>query len=103
VRAGVPHSANGTIVGKTFQAAGEYTRVRSGPRREFWSTEKIALPESYVFEIRLADATQVWYNLNSAAAAEFDVGQKVKLRLEERGIPLVWKRVFVREMAPAGR
>src|SRR5262249_17211105 len=42
----------GTIVSKTFQPSQSYTRVRAG-RREFWSAEKIRMPDSYVFLIRL--------------------------------------------------
>jgi uncharacterized OB-fold protein len=92
-------SAEGTVVGKTFQASQTYTRVRSGPRREFWSTEKVQMPDSYLFAIRLDDASEVHYRLDAAAAAEFSIGQKVKVRLEERSIPLLWKRVYVREIA----
>jgi hypothetical protein len=94
--------AYGTILSKSHAAAGEYTRLRTGPRREVWSTEKIPLPESYVFEIRLDDGTQVQYRL-SAGQAEFDIGQKVKVLLEQRSIPLVWKRMYVREIAAANR
>jgi len=91
----------GTIIGKTFQAAQTYTRVRTGPRRELWSTEKIQMPDSYLFAIRLDDASEVNFRLNAAASAQFDIGQKVKVRLEERSIPLVWKRRYVREIAAA--
>jgi hypothetical protein len=103
VRPVTARSHLGTIIGKTFQAAQTYSRVRSGPRREFWSEEKIPIPDSYLFAIRLADNTEVYYRLNAAAAGAFDVGQRVKLLLEERSIPLVWKRLYIREMAPAGR
>ena len=99
VRPREPRLAYGTILSKRYTPAGEYTRLRTGPRREVWSTEKIPLPESYVFEIRLDDATQVRYRLSTTQAAEFDIGQKVKVRLEERGIPLLWKRMYVREIA----
>jgi hypothetical protein len=92
-------SGLGTIVGKTFQPSQPYTRVRSGPRREFWSEEKIQMPDSYLFAIRLDDASEVHYRLDAAAAAEFSIGQRVKVRLEERSIPLLWKRVYVREIA----
>lgn len=92
-------SDQGTIFGKTFQPAQAYTRVRSGPRRDFWSAEKVQMPDSYLFAIRLDDASEVHYRLEAAAAAEFSIGQKVKVRLEERSIPLLWKRVYVREIA----
>lgn len=93
----------GTIVGKTFQPSRAYTRVRSGPRRELWSAEKVQIPDSYVFAIRLDDGSEVHYRLDAAAAAEFNIGQKVKVRLEERSIPLFWKRMFVREILAADR
>ena len=89
----------GTIAGKTFQPSRPYTRVRSGPRREFWSEEKFQIPDSYVFAIRLDDTSEVHYRLDATAAAEFSIGQKVRVRLEERGIPLLWKRMYVREIA----
>jgi hypothetical protein len=89
----------GTIVGKTFQASQPINRVRSGPRREFWTTERIQMPDSFLFAIRLDDASEVHFRLDAAAAAEFDIGQKIKVGLEERSIPLLWKRVYVREIA----
>lgn len=99
VRPVTPGVAFGMIVSKTFQAAEAYTRVRSGPRREFWSEEKFRIPASYVFAIRLDDTSEVHYRLEATAAAEFSIGQKVQVRLEERGIPLLWKRMYVRQIA----
>ena len=96
-------SDQGTIVGKTFQPSQAYARVRSGPRRELWSAEKFQIPDSYLFAIRLDDGSEVHYRLDAAAAAAFRIDEKVKLRLEERSILLVWKRVYVREMAALGR
>lgn len=101
VRPREPRLVYGTILSKRYVPAGEYTRFRTGPRREVWSTERIPLPESYLFEIRLDDGTQVQYRLSAAQAAEFDPGQKVKVLVEERNLPLVWKRLYVREMAAA--
>ncbi|MFL6449152.1 MAG: hypothetical protein ACJ746_15915 [Bryobacteraceae bacterium] len=97
-----PQSAIGTIVGKTYHAPGEYTRLRTGPRREVWSREKINLPEGYVFDIDLGNAKLVHYGLSDGAAAEFNIGQKVRIEYEERKLPYVWKRAYVRKMMAVG-
>jgi hypothetical protein len=100
VRPVIARSDVGTIVGKTFQASHAYTRVRSGPRREFWSEEKIQIPDSYLLAIRLDDGSKIHYRLEAVAAAQFSTGQKVKVLSEERNVPLLWKRIYVREIAP---
>ena len=43
--------------------------------------------------------TDVGYALNTIAAQEYEVGQKVNIQYQERGLPLLWKRVYVAQMS----
>ena len=54
-----------------------------------------------MFSIRLDDRpVEAIFSLNTTAAESFETGQRVSIDFEERGIPLVWKRVYVVEMKP---
>jgi hypothetical protein len=53
-----------------------------------------------VFSIRLDDRpVEAIFSLNATASECFDTGQRVSIDFEERGIPLVWKRVV--DMKPS--
>jgi len=39
--------------------------------------------------------TELRYAINPVAAAEFDVGQAVRVEYQERGIPPLWQRIYV--------
>ncbi len=41
------------------------------------------------------------YALPVSATAGYEVGQHVNVIYERRSIPLIWSRVYVREIAPA--
>jgi hypothetical protein len=55
-----------------------------------------------VFEIRVEGlAGEVRYPLNTVAANQYGVGQKVQIEYVERAIPLIWGRIYVTDMRPA--
>jgi len=96
------HSATGRVTGKSFKPAGEYWQPPSGERSGFWTPTRIPIAECYVFEIQLDDRPmKVVYSVNTVAAREFDVGQRVVIEYVERGIPFVWKRIYVSTMRRA--
>jgi hypothetical protein len=101
VRPVTPRVAYGTIVGKTYQPAGEYERIRSGPRREFWSSDRIRLPEGYLFDIRLENDAHLRYSLELHAAARFEPGMRVQIQYDERSLPFLWTRAYIRDMKAA--
>jgi hypothetical protein len=62
------------------------------------TTMKVA--EGYVFKIKL-DASEniVSYALNTVGSGYFEVGNKVKIKYQKKGIPFLWERIYVLEMA----
>jgi hypothetical protein len=77
----------GVIVQKVFQPAGTYTQQPSGIRGGFWTATRIPIPESYLFLIRLeGHPDDLRYALNTVAARDFAVGQRVTVTYEERGL-----------------
>jgi hypothetical protein len=94
-------SADGVITQKTFKPASTYWQQPTGNRTNFWTPVGIPIAECYVFSIRLDDRpVEAIFSLNTTAAESFETGQRVSIDFEERGIPLVWKRVYVVEMKP---
>ncbi len=87
-------SGSGIITSKTFQPAHTIKRFQGGARREVWTEEEIRVPDSYVFQLSLDGLpTTVQYSLDALAAKEYEAGQKVRVQYEERGFPLMSKRV----------
>jgi hypothetical protein len=90
------------ITNKTFKSASSYWQSPSGIRRGFWGPNKIPIAESVVFEIRVEGLSgAVHYTLNTVAANQYNVGQKVQIEYVERAIPLMWRYIYVTEMRPA--
>ncbi len=92
-------AGRGVITGKTFEPAREESRVAAGARRESVTTRLRRIPDGYRFEIRLDGVTApVAYWMEATAAAHFQVGQKVEVAYEERGVPRVWHKLLVRKL-----
>ncbi len=92
-------TAHGVITHKILKPAGQYIQYPVGMRDSFYSPDIIPVSECYVFAIHVDQpALDVGYALNSIAARDFEVGQKVNLEYQERSIPLLWKRIYVTQM-----
>ena len=92
-------SADGVITQKTFKPASTYWQYPGGQRTNFWTPTAIPIAACYVFAIRVdGQPAQAFYALNTTAAKAFEVGQRVKISYETRGLPPLWERVYVMDM-----
>jgi hypothetical protein len=89
--------ATGVITSKTFKPAGEYAQFPAGlNRNSFYGPNKIPIAECYILIIHVDDlAADVGYAANIPEAETYQVGQHVSLRYQARGIPGIWRKVFV--------
>ena len=95
-------AATGVIASKTFQPAHNIKRFPGGAGRESWTQEEFRVPDGYVFQFDAGGlAAPVYYSCDARVAAGYEVGQKVRVEYEERGFPLMSKRIRVIGMARA--
>jgi len=99
----VPELAGaGTIAARSFEAAHTSERDVWGPRRESSTRRQIAIPDGYILEIRLDGSGETLRCWREKTAGEpYVVGRRVRVRYTVRGIPLLWKRAYVVDLAPA--
>jgi len=93
--------AAGIILAKTPRPAGTYVQQPVGNRSGFWTPVRIPIAECHVFEIAVDgfdDHAQL--ALNDVKSREFEIGQPVTITYTERGLPWLWKRAYVTDMAP---
>lgn len=90
-------STVGTIVSKTHKPAGEHFQYPGGLNRDsFYGPNRIPTAEGYVLVIHVELlAANVGYFANIPEADNYEVGQSVSLRYQVRGIPGLWRRVYV--------
>lgn len=90
-------TATGVITSKTYKPAGEYVQYPAGLRRDsFYSPNRIPIAECYILVIHVDELqADVGYVANIREAENYSVGQRVTLRYQVRGIPGIWRRVFV--------
>jgi hypothetical protein len=97
-----PKTAVGIIRTKTVKPAGEYWQQPAGARSSFLMATKIPIAECYVFGIQMdGQAGEARVSLNTVAAQAFDVGHRVRIQYVKRGLPLIWKRIYVTDMVRA--
>jgi hypothetical protein len=102
VRAAPQKTISGVITTRTFLPARTIQRYQAGARSEVWSRDDIAVPESYLFEIRVEGiSTPLQYSVLQSAGQNYQVGQRVTIRYAEQGLPLLQKKIRVMDMAPA--
>lgn len=100
VRPAAQRSEQGIVIDKTFEDERTITHMNAGPRREFWSTNRFKIPAGYLFTIRLNSGRgEVYYLLERTAGEPFQVGQRVTVTYDERGISPLWKKRYVRCLA----
>jgi hypothetical protein len=93
-------TATGTIAAKRFLPAETVVRHKVSARRELIPEQKFEVPDRYRFQIRLdGSAELVSYSLPVAAARGYEVGRRVKVIYETRGILGMWKRNNVRTIS----
>lgn len=93
-------TAQGVITRKIFKPAGEYVQYPVGMRSAFFAPSRIPIAECYVFTLQVdALAADVGVALNTLAAEEYNIGQKVNIEYQERGLPGIWRRVYVIRMS----
>jgi hypothetical protein len=94
-------SATATIRSKTLVPAWTETRPRSRPQHA--RPEPIHHPESYSFELALDGRDRLArYSLPAVGSARtYRVGQRVRVRWEEKGLPPISRRsIFILDMQP---
>jgi hypothetical protein len=97
-------TATGAIAERTFQAAElvERSVPRTTRSLEYTPQEiRYSLPDRHIYRVRLDhDGTEVYFTAPATALPPLDVGRAVRLVYVERYIPLLGRRIFVKEMAP---
>jgi hypothetical protein len=102
LRRGGEQTATGTVLSKTFRGASTYTQHPVGGDRGMRSPAEIPIAESYTFELRVDGVAQpVRASFNTVKSRQFEVGQRVRVRLVRRGLPPLWSRLLVTDMTPA--
>ena len=92
-------TAQGVITHKILKPAGQYVQYPAGMRTAFFAPSRIPIAECYVFTIQVDDlAADVAVALNTLAAEEYEVGQRVKIQYQERSLPGIWRRVYVMQV-----
>lgn len=89
--------ASGVIRSKTYKPAGEYVQYPSGANRDsFFTPNRIPIAECYILVIHVdALSADVGYAANIPEAQNYEVGQRVTLHYQVRGISGIWRRVYI--------
>jgi hypothetical protein len=94
--------AVGVVRSKSFKPAGEYWQQPVGNRDGFWTASRIPIAECYIFGIQVDGRVgEARVSLNTVESQAFDIGQRVQIEYVERGLPLIWKRVYITGMKSA--
>jgi len=89
-------TATGVISSKTFEQAGAYVQYQPGIRQGFYTPTTIPTSEHFVIGISVPNRSiEFRYAANPTEASSLEVGQQVRIEYRERGLPPVWKRVYV--------
>ncbi len=90
----------GIVVSKTFKPAGVSYSYPYGANRGFKTPTSIPTAPGYSYRIETPGIGEVGYFANEIEAKSLDVNQKVSIKYEERGIPMIWKKIMVLEITP---
>jgi hypothetical protein len=98
----VPERAgSAAIMGKTLLDAHTITRYPSNVLRQSWTPTTIRINEAYVFDLDLDDVGKAVFALDTIGSKAFEVGQRVVVRYEVRGLGALWKMIRVKGMEAA--
>ncbi len=96
-------TATGVIIGKQFQPAENVER--SVPRTtrgldRYPQVIKYNLPDRYLLDIRIDQVnTVVQFAYPALPNQNYEIGQHVNVTYLERGIPHLWKRIYVKDIS----
>jgi hypothetical protein len=94
-------TASGVIRSKEFSPSGQYVQYPVGDRQGFRTPTTIQLAEHFVLGIDVDGRPDGFsYAVNTTAATAFDVGQRVNIEYQTRGLPPFWQRVYVLDAKP---
>jgi hypothetical protein len=101
----VPEKSGGAIIiNRTFQAAEKVERSASRTTRSldrYPQELKYMLPDRYVLDIRLDNKNTIVRFWEPALPLQnVEIGQHVNVVYLERGIPFIWKKIFVKQVTP---
>jgi hypothetical protein len=100
LRPAATKAAQGVITYKVLKPAGQYVQYPTFTGGSFYTPNIIPIAECYVFVIQVDPlAASLGYSLNTVASARFEVGQKVNIQYQERGLPGIWRRIYVTSMS----
>jgi len=69
--------------------------------RGFRQPRDIPIAESYTFELEVEGiAKPVRTSFNVVKSRQFEVGQRVRVQYVRRGLPALWQRTLILDMAP---
>jgi hypothetical protein len=89
------------IRGKTFKPAGTYWQQQVGISRGFRTATPIAVDESYVLELYSSDIDAAgFFSVPTAEEGKYQVGQRVSIEYQRRGLPLLGYRTMVLSVRP---
>jgi hypothetical protein len=96
-----PRKARGVITYKVFKPASQHVQYPAGMRSGFYAPNSVPISECYVMVVRVDGLeAPAGFAMNTVAAQPYEVGQTVTVQYEERGLPLLWKRIYVIDMQP---
>lgn len=94
-------TTNGIVRSKQFKPEGQYVQYPVGDRPGFRGPTTVHLAEHFVLDIEVdGESSPFRYAVNTAAAAAFDIGQRVNVEYQTRGLPPFWRRVYVLNAQP---
>ncbi len=96
------NTTTGVIRTKEFASGGQYVQYPAGSRPGFRTPTTIQLADHFVLAIDVAGQSGPFrYAVNTTAASAFDVGQRVNIEYQTRGLPPFWTRVYVLDARPS--
>ena len=102
LRRGPEQTALATVLSKGYMAGSTYVQQPVGANRGFTAPTNVPIAESNTFELRVDGLEKpVRASFNTVKSRQFEVGQRVRVRLVRRGIPPLWSRLLVVDMTPA--
>ena len=89
------------IKGKTFLDAHTLTRYPSNVLRQSWTPNRIRINEAFLFDLDVDGVGKAIFALDTLGSKAFEVGQRVAVRYEVRGLGALWKMIRVKGMEAA--
>jgi len=94
-------TAVGTIAAISDRAASTYVQQKPGAQRGFRTPTEIPIAAATVLTIQIDGLTDpVTYPVNTLAGREFQVGQRVTVKYQERGLKHLWHKIYVLDATP---